>query len=365
MRFESSVRYHSKGTKRIYFTHPKQFSLIIGINYTIDIPVLEPGQEAVICCVSRGSTSQGIALMEARAIPAAGPLPQPPAEYAEIQFAGFDFRDNKPGRKFWTRVVLEKQTDGKIVCKQNELYPVPVSFILPRPLPALVAEDLELIVMFTTAPVGEDPVLDAAILYDQWLLSPPAETPYEKIDFEDFLRIKEDGTITMKKYQFTARYERIDSERLKVVHPDLEKSTISALVAYNKPLPVDIQKYQKIVVRFTKFEGTTLSAVAGDDIEALPLPQPPAGYEEIDRFDLVLGFQNQRFEPGHKLCSRWNFTVISGTQVIFDTGGGQALAFDLTKRPPKMLMGQSVLVLYTFASYTSRPNCTLDDIVVV
>jgi len=85
----------------------------------------------------------------------------------------------------------------------------------------------------------------------------------------------------------------------------------------------------------------------------------PEGYEEIDVIDFIIGNSSGKFNSKRKFWSHVKFSYNSSTSFLFDSIDDKSytIIFDVSRRLPKMVSGQEVIILYTGGE-------ELDDVIV-
>ncbi|GHV03063.1 hypothetical protein FACS189485_05240 [Spirochaetia bacterium] len=371
-KFTSTVRYFSKTKDRVFFVHPEKLNSCLDLNIDGTIPDMVSGQKAFVYYTSTGPYAESDFLDEVQPLPAEGPLPQPPDGYEEIDIAIYILKNRsefkrlyETDRKFWSRVIFDSvPSSGEWVTFKGLDGETELNLDITVPFPAL-RKGQELIVLYGPGKDGIEDILDSAILYDQWLLPEPepvVEKVRQEITLDEFSVLQksfdknDDNAYKEKKFKSTVRYHHSSQNCIYFQSP--ENPDVEIGFDFTKAIPT-ITSGQLAIVSYTCV-GRKDPVI--DECELLPLPQPPAGYEEIDFFDFILGYGNGKFEPGRKFWSRVLAGSLMGIQMSFSQlDGKNACRFNLTKRPPKLGNGQGCTILYTIAA--DKDKCPdLDDV---
>jgi hypothetical protein len=189
---------------------------------------------------------------------------------------------------------------------------------------------------------------------------------YEEIDF-DTLITQQKSLPAGRKFESIVRLNSTEvTGRPTLIlfkHPEnFDHSCILNLDGFDKSkFPSSLAPLQKVVIRYTT-GGPPSFRTFLDSLELLPLPEPPAGYEEIDLFDFNLGNKKSKFEVGKKF---WSHTKYNGAEADYVKFGfvdqGGSVNFSLTRRLPKMADELPAIILYTVAA---KGDPELDDVLI-
>jgi hypothetical protein len=350
------------------FSPPDKLTAVKGLQLLRELPPMEIGQKATVYYTTDDEDRKA-SVIAVQPIQPAGPLPFPPPGYTEIDLAAFiagcKTKAYKPGSRFWSRV---KYHDEKKCISPEEDYSI--SFNSVQTLPPL-AKGTEIVIMYTVTSLGpaaspDYNKLDSAILYDLWLLPPPAEQPTEEVTLEEFVTAVKSMTGVdgmERKFKLTARCDNDNQNNPSFLQP--------GKAGYGERLsPLDITNSfplkagQVYIMCLTVFGTGGIPEVIIDTCEIKPDDPVPAGYTDIDLADLHFDMTAGNITPGSKLHSWARYFFTSGLEICFRSreNGSPDQLFTLTKRPPKLQSGTLVRILYTAGE---NKQLTIDEIIVV
>jgi RNA polymerase subunit RPABC4/transcription elongation factor Spt4 len=379
-RFQSIVRYHSIDDEFIYFSHPEKINTVLGLNIVRTPPNIVSGQKMRIFCTFTGELSHFYTdtgpnrlentLDDVQVLPAEGPLPQPPAGYDEIDFDEFvrncNLRSYKKVCRFWSRVMYRNNNSNKAYFVNPTGNGNSFDFDMKSPLPEM--EEGQAIIIMYTVLSSVSAILDSAILYDMWLMPPPASVSetYEEIDLGTFVARKK-SLLGGKKFKSLVRISLLENSRIRFVSPEKfdSEQKFEMTEEFDRDKLSSALKFQKVVICYTTGGSTSaFDLPLLDSAELLPLPKPPAEYEEIDLTDFYLGMKQNKFEAGKKFGShaRYKNSGVDSAEFWF-IDNNSALVFSLTKRLPKMDPPMPVVLLYQATMDASR-RVILDDVLI-